>query len=304
MPADNITTTSPVKLNFLEECLKSSVAWTYVEGLLCTSISPKNITLGLGANAEYFGHPQWATQYFEACHRDAAFIDRWRYAIGNWNGKVVVDIGCGPGNVFASLGGQPAELIGVDVSFQGLKMAAKLGYQPLLADAQALPLRSAIADVVVMNATLHHCDDMIGALSEAARLVKPGGRLVCDHDLQKSAWDFKGLAYALWQGRLPLYRLMKRGGHASTREQQCALAGEVHHLPGDGLTVEFYHSVLSRMGFTTQVYPHNHSLGAEIFTGKVGIAPLKYRLAQRLSGIDPTSQAGALSLMCVAHRSL
>lgn len=54
------------------------------------------------ANAYYFGHPQWAKGYFDCCHRDEAFKSRWQAATGSWNDKIVVDIGCGPGNVYAS----------------------------------------------------------------------------------------------------------------------------------------------------------------------------------------------------------
>ena len=282
--------------------LKHTAAVNQADGVPCTPIAAQNLTLALGANAEYFGHAQWAKSYLEACHRSDAFIERWRSAVGSWDDKVVVDIGCGPGNIFAAIGGKPELLIGVDVSLGGLKMAERLGYQPLLADAQDLPLRSAIADVVVVNATLHHCDDMVAALQEAARLVKPGGILVCDHDLQKTAWHFTGIARALWELRLPIYRLLKRGGHASAAEQQCALATEAHHVPGDGLTIEFYHSILEPLGFATHVYPHSHTLGAALFQGHRDRPALKYRVAQRLSGINPNSPKAALSLMCVAHK--
>lgn len=287
----------------VEQYLKSSVVVNQIDGIPWVAIAPSNLTLALGANAQYFGHAQWAKSYFDACHRDRTFSDRWQQATGSWDDKIVVDIGCGPGNVFASVGGNPKLLIGVDVSLGGLKMAAQIGYQPLLADAQDLPLQSEIADIVVLNATLHHCDDMTAALREAARLVKPGGMLVCDHDLQQTAWHFKGLARFLWELRLPLYRCLKRGGHASLAEQQCALATEAHHVPGDGLTVDFYHSVLDPMGFLTRVYPHNHDLGAAVFKGQIGRSSRRYRMAQRLSGIDPNSPAAALSLMCVAHRA-
>ena len=286
----------------LEKYLKPTFHRHRVDGVLCAEILPQNMTLALGANAEYFGHAEWARLYFDACLRYQAFISRWRDVVCVLDDKVVVDIGCGPGNVFASLGGRPRQLIGVDISLAGLKMAAKLGYEPLLADAQALPLRSAIADVVVMNATLHHCDDMTSVLREAARVVKPGGILVCDHDPQITAWHFQGVARLLWELRLPLYRLIHRGGHASMQEQRCGLASEVHHRPGDGLTEAFYHSVLTPIGFSTQVYPHNQTLGAAIFTGQMGRAAWKYRWAQRLSGINPNSREAALSLMCVARR--
>ncbi len=256
----------------------------------------------LQANSYYFGHPEWAKGYFDACHRDEAFKARWRAATGSWDGKIVVDVGCGPGNVYASLGGSPRLLIGVDVSRGALEMAREIGYTPLLADAQALPLASGFADLVVVNATLHHCDDMAQALAEAARLVRPGGLLVSDHDPQRTAWNFKGIALLLWRARLPLYRLIKRGGHASVEEQTCALATEAHHRPGDGMTRQFYHQILEPLGFSVKLYPHNHTVGTEVFQGQLGQSSRKYRLGQRLSGINPDAPEAALSLMCVARR--
>ena len=302
MVAVSNTITQALLKEYNDNYLEPSAPYTWFDDVLCGVIPPENLTLALAANAEYFGHSDWAKPYFDYCHRDPAFIERWQMATGSWDDKIVIDIGCGPGNVFASLGGRPKRLLGVDVSMGALKMAQKLGYTPILADAQALPLKSEIADIVVINASLHHCDDMAQALREAARLVKPGGVLVSDHDLQKSAWDFKGIAHVLWNARLPLYRWLKRGGHASVLEQKYALATEAHHLPGDGMTVEFYHSILEKMGFSVNVYPHNHTVGAGVFQGDIGRSPAKYRIAQRLSGLDPNSPEAALSLMCVAHR--
>jgi len=54
------------------------------------------------ANAVYFDNHVWASEYFRACHRDDTFKDLWQAAIGSWNDKVIVDIGCGPGNLFAA----------------------------------------------------------------------------------------------------------------------------------------------------------------------------------------------------------
>ena len=261
-----------------------------------------NHSPALEANAYYFGHPEWAKNYFDACHRDDAFRSRWLAATGSWDDKIVVDIGCGPGNVYASLGGSPKLLIGVDVSRGGLEMAREIGYTPILADAQNLPLISDFADIVAVNATLHHCDDMEKALSEAARLVRPGGVLVTDHDLQLSAWNYKGIALLMWNLRLPLYRMMKRGGHSTEDEQTWSLASEAHHEPGDGMTPDFYHKILEPMGFTVNLYPHNHTVGDEVFQGNYGCSSRKYRIAQRLSGLNPDSPEAALSLMCVATR--
>jgi SAM-dependent methyltransferase len=262
-----------------------------------------NSSPAIEANSYYFGHPEWAKNYFDACHRDDPFKSRWLTATGSWNDKIVVDIGCGPGNVYASVGGLPKLLIGVDVSRGALEIAREIGYTPLLADAQNLPLISGFADIVVVNATLHHCDDMEKALSEAARLVRRGGVLVTDHDPQLSAWNFKGIALMMWNARLPLYRLIKRGGHSTASEQKWSLASEAHHKPGDGMTSDFYHKILAPMGFTVNVYPHNHTVGAEVLQGNYGRSTRKYRLGQRLSGINPDSPLAALSMMCVATRN-
>ncbi|BAZ32903.1 hypothetical protein NIES4074_54100 [Cylindrospermum sp. NIES-4074] len=256
------------------------------------------------ANSYYFGHPEWAKNYFEACHRDEAFQSRWRAATGSWDNKIVVDIGCGPGNLYASLGGAPRLLIGVDVSYGALEMAQSIGYTPILADAHQLPFVNSFADIVALNATLHHCDDMEVVLAQAARLVRPGGILIMDHDPQLSAWNLTGLGMWLWNLRLPLYRLIQRGGHSSTAEQTWGLATEVHHRPGDGVTPELFTKILEPLGFTVKLYPHNHTIGAHVLQGNYGQADRKYRFAQLLSGINPDSPQAALSLMCVATRNV
>ncbi|RZJ88399.1 MAG: class I SAM-dependent methyltransferase, partial [Hymenobacter sp.] len=191
---------------------------------------------GLQANAYYFNHPEWAEEYLTYCHRSEAFRGRWQAALGDWTGKVIVDIGCGPGNIFATLQGKPELLIGIDVAPKSLELAKQLGYTTVLADATSLPFQSGFADIVVLNAALHHCEDMAAILAEAARLVKPGGLLVTDHDPQLSAWDYKGPAKLLWNARLVIYKLLRQGMHKTDSQQQWGLACEIHHKPGHGVT--------------------------------------------------------------------
>lgn len=259
-------------------------------------------TDGLKANAYYFDNQEWAEEYLTYCHRSESFRLRWLAAIGDWSNKIVVDIGCGPGNIFATLQGKPKQLIGIDVAPKSLALAAQIGYTTILADATDLPFKSDVADIVMLNATLHHCEDMSAVLREAARLVKPGGLLVTDHDPQRSAWDYKGLAKLLWNGRLVFYRLTGHGFHKSGSQQQAALASEIHHKPGHGVTKEWFSEVLEPAGFEVKIYPHNHELGAEVLQGKKGKAERKYRLGNLLSGRNPDSDESALSLMCVATK--
>ncbi|SOD28133.1 Methyltransferase domain-containing protein [Variovorax sp. YR752] len=265
------------------------------------SILPNNSD-ALTANATYFGNATWAKEYLDYCHRDAHFRSRWLAAGGDWTDKVVIDLGCGPGNLFATLGGRPRLLIGVDVAGGSLELAAGLGYTAVLADAAHTPFRSHVADIVAINASLHHCDDMKAVLQEGARLVKPNGLLITDHDPQLTAWDYKGLARLMWDARLWVYRATGHGFHKTDSQQLWGLRTEVHHRPGDGVTKELFESTLEPLGFEVRVHPHNHQIGAQALAGDVGPAQWKYRMGNVLSGRDPKAPASALSLMCVARR--
>jgi ubiquinone/menaquinone biosynthesis C-methylase UbiE len=262
-----------------------------------------NPSPGLLANAYYFGHPTWSQNWIAVVHQYPEFRARWLAVAGTWDDQIVVDVGCGPGNLHAALKGSPKLLIGVDVSLGALVLAEQRGYLPLRADAHQLPLISEFADYVALNATLHHCDDMSRVLIEAARLVRPGGVLVADHDPQCSAYAFRGLGLWLWKARLPIYRWLKRGGHTPKDDEQTwALATELHHHPSDGVTPELFLETLRPLGFDVTLYPHNHRVGAEVQAGVRGCAPFKVRLAQRLSRINPHSPEGCMALMCVAKR--
>ena len=256
----------------------------------------------LKANEYYFDHPEWAEEYLTYCHRSDTFKSRWTAAIGDWTDKTVVDVGCGPGNIFATLQGKPKHMIGIDIAPKSLELAGNLGYTPILADANNLPLKSEIADVVTLNAALHHCENMDSVLKEAARLVKPGGILVTDHDPQLSGLDYKGVAKLLWDARVLVYRLTGRGFHKTSDQQKWGLACEIHHKPGHGVTRQMFESILEPLGFDVKVYPHNHDLGDEVLQGKMGKADFKYRLGNILSGRNPSSEASALTLMCVAKK--
>ena len=262
-------------------------------------------TPAIKANSYYFSQPEWAKTYFESCHRDETFKARWQATVGSWTDKIVVDLGCGPGNLYATLEGQPKLLIGVDVAPGSLEMAKALGYLPLLADAHDLPLISGFADLVTVNATLHHCENMPQVLQEAARLVRPGGILVIDHDPQLSAWNYRGIGLWLYKIRLSvLYRWFLTNLYIPEAERFSALATETHHKPGHGVTPELFRNTLEPMGFSVQLFPHNNAIGAEVLQGLMGKPPhWRYRLGQFLSGMNPYSKESALSLMCLATKS-
>jgi len=282
--------------------MRSDVTFTSEAGITVAEIAQ---TPEIRANQYYFSNKKWAKIYLKYCHRDNLFKDRWEAAGGSWDDKIVVDIGCGPGNLYATIGGKPKLLIGVDIAKGSLEIAQSIGYQPLLADAHQLPLVSGFADMVVVNAALHHCADMSTVLAECARLVRPAGKLIIDHDPQLTAWNYKGLGLALYNIRLSIiYRYFLKGLHRPLEERLAAYDTEIHHRPGYGVTRELFLKTLSNMNFAVKLYPHNNAIGADALDGIYGPQlHWRYRAGQMLSGINPFLSTSTLSLMCVATKT-
>jgi SAM-dependent methyltransferase len=90
--------------------------------------------------------------------------------------KRVIDVGCGTGRWTS-----PLSAIGIDLSPAMLAIAAQkpsLQGRLIAADATALPIRTASADLVLCTLTLGHVPNPIAALRELSRILEPGGTLL------------------------------------------------------------------------------------------------------------------------------
>lgn len=88
----------------------------------------------------------------------------------------VLDVGGGSGRAAQAV---PTEdRIVVDRSRGMLRRARNRDLGAVQGDAAQLPLPAASVDAVVIVDALHHFPDQTGALSEAARVLRPGGVLV------------------------------------------------------------------------------------------------------------------------------
>lgn len=93
-------------------------------------------------------------------------------------GRLTVDIGCGEGRVPRDLKRLGHRVVGIDSSprLTAAARAADPESEICLADAAALPLASACADLAVAFMSLQDIDAMAEAVGEAARILQPGGR--------------------------------------------------------------------------------------------------------------------------------
>jgi 2-polyprenyl-6-hydroxyphenyl methylase/3-demethylubiquinone-9 3-methyltransferase len=93
---------------------------------------------------------------------------------------LLVDIACGAGLLAPHLAGKGYRHIGVDRTATALACAALHGVTPLQGDALQIPLADGCADLVCAGEILEHVADLEGAVAEACRVLRPGGRLVID----------------------------------------------------------------------------------------------------------------------------
>jgi ArsR family transcriptional regulator len=96
------------------------------------------------------------------------------------------DLGCGTGQMSATLAPFVARAIAVDRSGEMLQAARRRlrdfhNVDVRRGELEALPIEDRELDAAIMMLVLHHVPDPAAALGEAARVLKSGGRLmVCD----------------------------------------------------------------------------------------------------------------------------
>jgi ubiquinone/menaquinone biosynthesis C-methylase UbiE len=109
-------------------------------------------------------------------------IDGLLAVLGPVEGLDVIDIGCGMGEVARALAGRGATVTGYDPFIAPTERveAGAGSYQLKNATADAIPEPDGSADLVLFVFSLHHVPQvqLAGALAEARRMLKPGGRLV------------------------------------------------------------------------------------------------------------------------------
>jgi SAM-dependent methyltransferase len=96
-------------------------------------------------------------------------------------GERVLDLGCGAGRFVAALRAAGVDAVGVELAEAALERARRVAPGAdlrLVAPDGSLPLEHAAVDLVWCSEVLEHVADTIGLLTEARRVLRPGGRLL------------------------------------------------------------------------------------------------------------------------------
>ncbi len=132
----------------------------------------------------------------------------WSRALGLLLPAVdVVDIGCGEGYLTLEAARWARRVVGVDRSAAVLTRARQLAERRRVAnvtwkrgDMDKVPLPDASVDVALLSQTLHHASDPGRAIHEAARVLRPGGRvIILDLRAHREDWVRDRLGDR-WQG--------------------------------------------------------------------------------------------------------
>jgi SAM-dependent methyltransferase len=128
------------------------------------------------------GYRLWAPTYDGAPNPVLALEERMaRTFFAEFQGRTVIDVGCGTGRWLRWLLERGALAFGIDASPEMLREAGKkpgLRAKLAVAEASYLPIADASADVTVCSFALSYVVAAHAAIGELARITKTGGRVI------------------------------------------------------------------------------------------------------------------------------
>ena len=134
---------------------------------------------------------------------------------------VIADLGAGEGTFSQLLALRAKEVIAIDNSEKMVEFATQLARKHKLknlkfrvGDLESLPIADKEVDLAFFSQSLHHAEHPEKAVAEAARILKPGGRIAI-LDLQRHQFEEAREMYAdVWLGfsEVELQKFLKRAG--------------------------------------------------------------------------------------------
>lgn len=135
--------------------------------------------------AAYFRNNAARWQEIRALHVPEPLVEEVLVAAAGGGYRNLVDIGTGTGRILEILAPHVERGIGVDLSREMLAIARdnleRAGLRHCyvrLADMYRLPFEDASIDLISVHQVLHFAEEPARVIGEAARLLRPGGRLV------------------------------------------------------------------------------------------------------------------------------
>ena len=185
-------------------------------------------------------------------------------------GALFLDLACGTGNVLKFGAKYFKNAVGVDISFNMLKMAKSRGLKVAQADAVNLPFEDEKFDGVSCFSVVHHLSNHFLFFREIHRVLKEGGILYTDWDpLYRPQPDEKNLNWKFYSFGKKLFKLGENFGKKLFSSNNKEKKGEScfknenpevqniyklaeYHLPssgGEGINFDSIKELLLEIGF-------------------------------------------------------
>jgi ubiquinone/menaquinone biosynthesis C-methylase UbiE len=170
-------------------------------------------------------------------------------------GGSLLDLGAGSGFLCRCAKGTFSYRVGLDVSEKILAANREAFEKYVVGDVNRLPFENETFDAVTCFAVLHHLYDFTGLVSEARRVLKPGGVFYSDHDMEAAfARRFR------WP--LRLYRRLRKAD-THYREIDATLTPEMYELTewqSAGVDAIRLAALLEEAGFSATAAYHWYGL--------------------------------------------
>ncbi len=141
---------------------------------------PENVPADAAKTRESFGW-EWLRYPGSRPVDEPTFLEETMLERSDFDGKLVLDAGCGMGRYSAVARSFGAEVVAADMSDSLIRVAERAKDDPKLhpveCDLLRPPFKKKVFDLAYSQGVLHHTSDTRAAFEAVAALVKPGGKL-------------------------------------------------------------------------------------------------------------------------------
>lgn len=229
------------------------------------------LDLPLQSDADWSFSAEWEV------HFESGLVRTWGWTIGervqqffhetgtdpDWcKGKLILDAGCGNGQLSEALSGFGATVVGLDYSSsvchaEARRRSANVHF--VRGDLKLPPFDTDTFDLVVSNGVLHHTRDTYATFRVVAGLVKPGGRFyLWLYRKPENFFRRYGLYPALDLARILISRMPRRSQTLIVKNYARVLRF-VHRRLGKLVDLSWQERVVAAYDVLTPLWRHYHT---------------------------------------------